>query len=113
MTIAFEEPELIAANEPLRAEKLQSLPYCMMVEGEHRELENFESWIRETLQEPVNLIYHGKTGYNLGFAEYFFATDGSMQQALRIVPRIYSLYYNAPHTGRGVPLRWLRQLGNY
>ena len=85
------EQDLVVRNE-MQAK----YPSSFIVEGEHMELENLETWIKAQIgNDKAVVLYYGKTGYNFGFAEYFFGSQNETMRAAEAVPNIYTIY---PHS---------------
>ena len=74
-----------------RQEKLSRLNYSVIVEGSFLEYENAEKWIQDNLNiATAEFVFYGKTGYDYGFIEYFFAKDSDCQQFKKKIPDIYT-----------------------
>jgi len=94
-------------EELSRQEMLAILPFSIIIEGGHMELENFEKWLSMTFsQDAVNYLFYSKTGYDFCFAEYFFDDEKSMIKSTQVIPRIYTQY---PHSL--TPDKALRSIG--
>jgi hypothetical protein len=76
-----------------REEMLTTHPYSVILEGGFMELDSLDKWIEINIgPEQINLLFYGKTGYDFGFAEYFFAEEMHAKKVTEIVPRIYTIY---------------------
>ena len=96
MLLEYNINKLDTDDQEQRIEKLKNFPFSVIVEGGHRELENLEKWMTFTLEKKmIESLYYGKTGYDFGFAEYFFVDSISMENTIHAVPRIYTIY---PHS---------------
>src|SRR5688572_9402401 len=92
----YEKDKLDSDDQEQRAEKLKNFPFSVIVEGGHLELENLEKWMTFAFgNNTIESLYYGKTGYDFGFAEYFFRDSADMENTINTVPRIYTMY---PHS---------------
>lgn len=79
-----------------RKERLITHRYSVIIEGGFMEFDSLNKWIEINLgQESINWLFYGKTGYDFGFAEYFFTEELHVKTVTEIVPRIYTIY---PHS---------------
>lgn len=77
--------------------------YSVIVEGDFRELENLEKWIKTNIDEnSLPQIWYGKTDYDYGFVEYFLKEEKDATALHLIVPNIYTeyLYANPPRISK-------------
>ncbi len=72
--------------------------YSVIVEGDFRELEHLEKWIKINIHEnSLPQIWYGKTDYDYGFVEYFLNEEKDVNALCLIVPNIYTEYpYSNP-----------------
>ena len=96
MLLEYGIDELELDDQFARTEILLKQPYSIIVEGGHMELENLERWIKLNIgDDKVIYLYYGKTGYDFGFAEYFFKDSIGASKTAGVVSNIYTLY---PHS---------------
>lgn len=109
MLLEYGINQLDPDDESERQEKLTTLPFSVIVEGSHDELESLEKWMGLTFdKEAVSYLYHGKTGYDFGFAEYFFDDVVKKSTIVDAVPRMYLVWPDPPK-----PDKVWRSLGYY
>lgn len=76
-----------------RKEMLSQYKYTVILEGEFMEFDNLEKWIKINFnKDSVISLFYGKTGYNYGFAEYFFEDQNQALSATKAIPNIYTFY---------------------
>lgn len=96
MLLEYGVIDLPSDNKEERDEILSKYQYSVIVEGEHTEFDNLNKWIRLNIGEnSVKFLYFGKTGYDFGFAEYFFYKEEYVKKITRAIPNIYTIYPNS------------------
>jgi len=71
-------------------------PYSVILEGGYLELDSLNKWIDVNLSyDPIKWLFYGKTGYDYGFAEYFFSEESNAQDVSKIVSNIYTIFPNS------------------
>jgi len=107
MLSEYKSEELEKDNLLARKEMQGKYPFSFIVEGGHMELDNLETWIKAQFgSDKVVFLYYGKTGYDFGFAEYFFERQDEALKAGEAVPNIYTVY---PHSL--TPTKAFRSIG--
>ncbi|SEW51578.1 hypothetical protein [Chitinophaga arvensicola] len=93
MLLEYNISELEPDDNTERKEMLSKYDNSVILEGGFMEFENLDKWIRITLgKNNIMYIFYGKTGYDYGFAEYFFDDAREAQEVTRAIPNIYTLY---------------------
>ncbi|BAV07147.1 hypothetical protein SAMN05421788_102226 [Filimonas lacunae] len=82
-----------ADDKQEREKLLLHYPYTVVVEGSFLEFANLDKWIKtQDNIKPAECLYYGKTGYDFGFIEYFFADLQQAAAVAGVAPHIYTLY---------------------
>jgi hypothetical protein len=93
MLLEYEVTQLEANYENERKEMLISYPISVILEGGYLELDNLNKWIAINIgPDSIRWLFYGKTGYDYGFAEYFFADEVRAKKVATVVPHIYTIY---------------------
>jgi hypothetical protein len=83
----------LETDDLVEREKLLTKYKYSVIEGEHMEYDNLHKWIMQNISsDSIKEIYYGKTDYDYGFVEFFFA-EKTQEEKLRLtVPKIYTTY---------------------
>lgn len=93
MLLEYGISELDPDDNIERREMLSRHKYTVILEGGFMEFDNLEKWIKMYLDKnAVVSLFYGKTGYDYGFAEYFFDDQKQALAATKAIPNIYTLY---------------------
>jgi len=69
------------------------LPYSLIVEGCFLEWDNLELWLTKNFEKENNTkwrgLFHGKSGYDYGFFEFFFANLKDKELLVKQIPFVY------------------------
>lgn len=96
MLLEYGIAELDAGNKRDRNAMLTVNPYSVILEGGYLELDSLNRWIENNLgPECIKWLLYGKTGYDYGFAEYFFNDEFDAAKIARVAPNIYTIYPNS------------------
>ena len=96
MLLEYGITELDADKNRDRNEMLLNYPCSVILEGGYLELDSLNRWIEINLgPESIKWLAYGKTGYDYGFAEYFFSDEFDAAKIARVAPNIYTIYPNS------------------
>lgn len=88
--------ELEFSDNTSRDELLSVYPYTVILEGGFMEFDSLNKWIEINLgSDSIQWLVYGKTGYDYGFAEYFFRNEFVAQKVSKVVSNIYTVYPNS------------------
>jgi hypothetical protein len=103
MLLEYEITQLEVDDENSRVEMLLKYPYSVILEGGYLELDNLNKWIEINIgSDSIKWLVYGKTGYDYGFAEYFFANEIDAKRVTEVIPHIYTIYSNSYPPNRTV-----------
>jgi hypothetical protein len=94
----YEISQLEQSDYDDRIEMLTKQKFSVIVEGNFLEYDNADEWITLNLGVPVNQVFYGKTGYDYGFMEYFFANETDSIRFKEAIPKIYTVYPDGSHS---------------
>jgi hypothetical protein len=76
-----------------RDEMLLLHPHSVILEGGYLELDTLNQWLEVNLgHDSIKWLFYGKTGYDYGFAEYFFTNELDAHKVSRVIPNVYTVY---------------------